>query len=151
MIALTYYSQATRAFNQEELYQLAYEASSKNRLLSVTGFLHYKKDHFLQYLEGEEETLLSLMDTITEDERHTVIRVLQLPEVNRRKFEDWYMRYWTASDFNQIELTDLVEGVLLDMNEHVFGEGVMRHRVMRLITRMAKIHKTSPFRDNQVK
>lgn len=138
MFALTYHSQATRSFNEEELYELAASASNENSQLAVTGFLQHKKGTFLQYLEGEKAVVLQLMSKIAQDERHTVTRVVHLPDIGQRQFNRWHMRYWTFDQFVEIKLTDLLEEVLLEMNENVFGEKMLVDRITRLVTRMSK-------------
>lgn len=122
MFAVIYYSEATRSFSEEELYRLAQKASSNNEQLFVSGFLQYKKGHFLQYLEGEEAVVCTLMDTIKQDGRHTVTRILQLPDIERRRFKTWHMRYWTFNEFTQIELADLLEEVLLELDGQIYEE-----------------------------
>ncbi|MEM8968883.1 MAG: BLUF domain-containing protein, partial [Bacteroidota bacterium] len=43
--------------------------------LSITGFLSYYDDQFLQYIEGEKKALDELMGFITTDVRHTILEV----------------------------------------------------------------------------
>ena len=138
MFALTYHSRGARPFDEEELYELAASASKQNVRLGITGFLQYKKAAFLQYLEGEKAAVLSLMDKIAQDERHTITRIVHLPDIGQQHFGVWHMRYWTYDQFVEIKLTDLLEEVLLEMDENIYGEAMLIRSITRLVTRMSK-------------
>ncbi|SDM19421.1 Sensors of blue-light using FAD [Catalinimonas alkaloidigena] len=144
MFALTYISQATHPFSESDLYALESQACDKNERLAVTGYLNYKKGKFLQYLEGEQNVVLDLMHTIEQDPRHTVLRVMHLPEIKERRFHDCSMRYWTYNELLEIRMDDMVENVLLKMSAKVYGEDILQQMVTRLVTRMAEMHRLHP-------
>nr|WKN34755.1 BLUF domain-containing protein [Tunicatimonas sp. TK19036] len=144
MFALIYVSQAIHSFDEEDIYDLESHSCSKNKRLSVTGYLNYKKGKFLQYLEGEKEIVLDLMATIDQDDRHNVLRTIHLPDLEERRFKDCYMRYWTYNQLVQIKVDDMLETVLLRMSERIYGEDKLRNHVLRLVTRMAEVHKLHP-------
>ena len=144
MFALIYVSEAEHNFEEEDIYELESQACSNNQRLSVTGYLNYKKKKFLQYLEGEREIVLDLMETIEKDDRHTILRTMYLPDVEERRFKDCYMRFWTHQELVQIKMDDMLEGVLLKMSERIYGEELLRNRALQLVTRMAEVHKLHP-------
>ncbi|MEQ9437539.1 MAG: BLUF domain-containing protein [Cyclobacteriaceae bacterium] len=144
MFALTYVSMAEQHFEEEDIHELETQACSRNQQLSVTGYLNYKKGKFLQYLEGEEKVVLDLMEAIDQDPRHRVLRTMYLPDIEERRFKDCYMRYWTHEELVQIKMDDMIEGVLLKMSERIYGEELLRNRVLQIVTRMAKFHKLHP-------
>lgn len=138
MFGLAYYSKATKPFTEIELQELAENANTKNAHLSITGFLQFKKGYFLQYLEGEEASVKELMGAITLDERHKVLKLIYLPELECRHFERWFMRYWTYNEFSEINLISLLEHVLRDMKLEIYGEDALRQRIVDLVKRMSK-------------
>lgn len=144
MFALVYASRARQPFEESDLRELESHACSKNERLGITGYLNYKKGTFLQYLEGEQATVLDLMNTIEQDERHTVVRTVYLPEVEERRFENCYMRYWTQNELVEIKVEDLLEEVLLRMNELIYGEERLRSFTLQLATRIAELHRKYP-------
>lgn len=139
IFALTYYSRASRAFEEEELFELAAQSSGKNKSLSITGFLSYRQDQFLQYLEGNQEAVLSLMNVIEQDERHTILRAIVLPDINHRQFQNWHMRYWRYDELVQINTDHLLEDVLTKMSQRSYGEKILLQCVPRLVYRMAEL------------
>jgi hypothetical protein len=66
-------------------------ARRKNRDLGVTGALIVAGDAFAQVLEGEEPVVRELYATITEDDRHDGLAVLEEQHVAGRTFGRWAM------------------------------------------------------------
>ena len=147
MFALVYVSEVTSSISisKQELSDLVILASAKNRSLAVTGFLQYSEPQFFQYLEGEKSVVLDLMDTIDRDPRHTVKRIVHLPKVRSRQFENWHMRHVTNERFNAMDLISLLQMVLLEMDDSQADIGYYtKDRIMRLVTRLAKQHREYP-------
>lgn len=144
MFALVYVSRADYPFEEEDMSELESQSCDKNQRLSITGYLNYKKEKFLQYLEGERDVVLDLMSTIEQDERHTVLRTIYLPDIDKRLFEDCYMRYWTHNQLCEIKMDDMLEGVLLKMSTRIYGEEKLRERVTQLVKKMAQMHALYP-------
>nr|WKN35170.1 BLUF domain-containing protein [Tunicatimonas sp. TK19036] len=138
MFALTYYSKAISAFDDERLYKLSAKARDKNRKLQVTGFLQYKDGYFLQYLEGTKSTVEDLMAAIAQDKRHTVLRTVYLAERDSRRFDNWHMRYWKESEFKHLKLADLLQDALRVIDPAHFGDKYLEERVTRLVDRMSE-------------
>lgn len=93
IFACAYCSLTELNFNDEELLELADYASQKNEALGVSGYLYYRDFVFLQYLEGEKETVKGLLAKIEADPRHTFITTVDLPAQRHRQFPHWYMRF----------------------------------------------------------
>lgn len=145
MYSLVYYSQATHPFGKDELFQLAEQASYKNHSLSITGFLQYKENHFFQYLEGNKDNVLALMDPITQDPRHIIVRMVHLPDIENRQFNHWYMRYLTQQDFTRLALVDVLEEVLVSTSTSGCEANLVKKRIMRLIARVAEYHQSQDY------
>ena len=140
MFALVYASAATTPFDDAALQTLAEKAGDKNRRLQITGYLNYNPGRrtFFQYLEGPQQAVLDLMADIEGDDRHQVLNVVQLGEIESRLFPKWSMRYLNAAFFNMIHMEDVLEGVLVTMSEKAFDRAVVISTVHRIAKRIAE-------------
>ena len=138
MFSLVYYSQAKLPFSEEKLYRLAVKANKKNKGLKITGFLQYKVDHFLQYLEGKQDHVMMVMDAIQRDPRHVVLRTVILKDTETRRFDNWHMRYWKESEFKYLKLVDLLSIILNDMYANLFSEEILQDRITKLVDLMSE-------------
>lgn len=138
MFAITYYSRASYPFNEVTLCKLSDQARDKNNQLGITGFLQYREGHFIQYLEGDKDIVLELMRTISEDSRHELLRMIYLPEMSTRRFNNWYMHYWQQRDISYIKLDDLLNDVLLSVDPKVFGDEFLQKTIIRLVDKMSE-------------
>ncbi|UAB81465.1 BLUF domain-containing protein [Marixanthomonas sp. SCSIO 43207] len=68
--SICYVSSATDNLNENEMDLLFNTVLHKNKGLNITGILLYYYGNFLQVLEGDEEALKSLFETIKKDKRH---------------------------------------------------------------------------------
>ena len=144
MFSLVYASHASFNFSETQLSDLVVLASAKNRDLAITGFLQYKERRFFQYLEGDKDTVLALKDTICSDSRHTVLRVVDLPDIESRRFEDWHMRHATYSRFAAADLINLLENTLLGMGNLTLRDEYVNKRATRLVNLLAEHHRKFP-------
>ncbi|AWW75621.1 hypothetical protein CD351_14380 [Erythrobacter sp. KY5] len=87
--SLTYQSRATFRPTAADLRELAWKARSRNHALGVTGMLLYDRGRFFQTLEGPPESLKSLWDSISKDQRHTDIEILSEHIIPARLFGAW--------------------------------------------------------------
>lgn len=62
-----------------------------NARMRVTGALCLLRGAYMQYLEGEAESLQCLMTRIATDQRHTGLVVLDLRRIETRSFPHWSM------------------------------------------------------------
>ncbi|WP_081605677.1 BLUF domain-containing protein [Rhodopirellula europaea] len=92
---LVYCSVATRAMSVDELDSLLEQSREQNARLNVTGILLHsgKTREFMQLLEGEQDVIESLMQTISNDQRHTCVDVMYHDRIEARNFEDWSMAF----------------------------------------------------------
>ncbi|MEA5444419.1 BLUF domain-containing protein [Gammaproteobacteria bacterium AB-CW1] len=59
----------------------------------IGGVLHFGDGYFFQCLEGERGLVNKVYQRIGEDPRHEDVRLLQMEQVDERKFLDWSMKY----------------------------------------------------------
>lgn len=82
----------------------------KNKHLGITGLLIFDGDYFCQYLEGTENAVRALIESIKMDKRHTNFKTLfeDYTETSRR-FESWSIAYATMEqDSLNRQFLDLV-------------------------------------------
>lgn len=115
MIQLSYISSVARPMTTEELVELLQKCLANNRRDGVTGMLLYGNDTFLQTLEGEEEVVDRLYDTIQRDPRHSNVKSLTRKAVEARQYAEWNMGFRRMSDE---ELSHV--GGLIDFSEKKF-------------------------------
>jgi len=99
---------------------------------------------FLQYMEGEKDTVMALMTRIEQDGRHTVDKVLHLPDVSQRRFSNWYMRFLRQHEMAEIGLETTLEEVLIKMKPSLYGEERVYRIIDRLIGSIADLYQKYP-------
>jgi hypothetical protein len=75
----------------KELGNIIATAKEFNSKKDITGVLFYENRHFLQVLEGPENEVTSLLETICKDARHKSITILVDIQIKRRTFPSWSM------------------------------------------------------------
>ncbi len=98
MIQISYVSRSKKPMSAEDLLNLLYKCRSKNERRGVSGMLLYGNGTFLQTIEGDEDVIDNLLDTISKDERHTEIQVLTRKEIPARQYSEWSMGFEEISD-----------------------------------------------------
>lgn len=95
---LVYASTAARPFDSAQLLDLLVEARSRNERRSITGVLLYDHGHFLQLLEGGQDDVLAVYDSIRRDPRHREVRTLWAAAGANRQFTEWQMAFIDLDD-----------------------------------------------------
>lgn len=89
---------------REQVDSILKSATKNNPELGITGALLYSGGHFCQVIEGEEDNLEELFETIQMDDRHGEITVLSYEAVDSRAFSEWAMAYAGISDEDKLNL-----------------------------------------------
>ncbi len=105
---LVYLSTAVEKFDARSLGRMIEAAAAKNARLDITGVLLFAGDRFMQVLEGPQETVLPLFDTIQHDQRHTFVEVVQSESVSTRLFANWSMGLCNFDDPVSISMTEFM-------------------------------------------
>ncbi|MEO1493639.1 MAG: BLUF domain-containing protein [Pseudomonadota bacterium] len=66
-------------------------ANENNAKRNITGALVLHEDTFAQFLEGEEDMVVSLFETIQKDPRHRNVELLWAKHMPERAFPEWHM------------------------------------------------------------
>jgi uncharacterized Fe-S cluster-containing MiaB family protein len=93
MISLIYVSTASHLLTTDELLEILHISQKKNKERQVTGMLLYKGGNFMQVLEGPEESVKSIFESIQRDLRHHDVSVLMLEPIEERQFTQWTMAF----------------------------------------------------------
>lgn len=72
---------------------------SRNASLGVTGALLFARGKFAQFLEGSEDAVTMLRDSIERDPRHGRIDTIAAGPAPSRRFADWSLAYAGGSQF----------------------------------------------------
>jgi hypothetical protein len=101
-----------------ELDRILVSARRNNSRVGVTGALLYNADCFAQVLEGPQEHVEDIFETIQSDARHHEIAVIESGVVTARLFPQWSMAY-TAPDSNshRAQVTEAFDAVFAGSEE----------------------------------
>ncbi len=82
-------------------------AAVKNAQSDITGLLFYHNSRFLQFIEGHQAALDTLMQTMSKDPRHkNIVRIID-ETVPERSFSDWAMDSFNLNNNDVISLEEL--------------------------------------------
>lgn len=93
MFRIVYVSSASHYFEISEIENMLELSRDKNERIGISGMLLYKDGNFMQCLEGEEEAVTKLANTIKSDPRHTGFLVLMSGPADRRLFSNTPMGF----------------------------------------------------------
>ena len=102
MIRLFYVSTASEGVDHDAVAEIAREAELKNAVYGVTGALGYNGTSFAQILEGERPTVSNLVELLLKDPRHSGMIIVNMREIESRKFDGWGMRHIADPDFQEL-------------------------------------------------
>jgi hypothetical protein len=140
MKAILYISEAKVAFSPDDLNELAVSSGIKNDRLGITGYLYFEKGLFLQYIEGEGESLDLLYHTIASDTRHRVTGFIT-EDLDERRFPNWSMKNIgeVMGENSTVEQTVIQTIRLFDQNNMNIPEGT-KLGLFRFMDDLAQIH-----------
>lgn len=78
---------------EEQIASILAVAQKKNAERNITGALLYSGGYFCQVLEGGEDDISELFETIQMDDRHTEVTVLHFEPLQERGFTEWAMAF----------------------------------------------------------
>ena len=97
IIQLIYTSSANVSFTGQQLAQLLAHARMHNHSLGISGMLVYDDGFFIQVLEGPQDAVDALYQTIGKDRRHGQIRLLLRTQIQSKEFRQWSMGFADTS------------------------------------------------------
>ena len=93
MLQLLYVSGATRPMSDADLEDILAVSRANNQRDGVTGMLLWADGVFIQILEGEPDTVRSLVSRIEGDARHRNFMVVLEQQADQRTFSEWSMGF----------------------------------------------------------
>jgi len=120
LLGIVYISKATTSFGIDELEALSEQASVANKKIEVTGYLYYEHNHFLQYIEGFQNTTQFLMDHIEKDDRHQVIHSIPFKNILSRKFPTWHMKNISRNMLCEINMETILIDYIKMINHNLY-------------------------------
>ena len=106
-----YVSVAEGKWDEKKLADLERQAVENNTKNQVTGLLVFDGSHFFQYLEGSDDAVMPLYQSIERDPRHSSVTLLSSEAVKERLFAKWAMKLFLPKDFNledRVHILDLL-------------------------------------------
>ena len=67
-------------------------AVERNKANNITGILCYANGYFFQCVEGSEQTLTNLKNSLLVDSRHKDLKILDFSLIAKRRFTNWSLR-----------------------------------------------------------
>ncbi|MDJ0760743.1 MAG: BLUF domain-containing protein [Woeseiaceae bacterium] len=122
MRGVVYVSEALVYFDKMALESLAAEAAALNFDRGITGYLYFEKDRFVQYIEGDDDTIEDLMEVISRDKRHRVLHAVVEHELKERRFPSWHMRQLRRKELLEVKLEHLLTDYLVYLDSKVEAE-----------------------------
>lgn len=102
----------------EQIRTILAAAHKNNPALGVTGALLYSGGYFCQVIEGAQDVLEELFETIQMDDRHGEVTVLHFEPIEVRGFSEWAMALAGIEDHMRFD----IEGVLRSKDELAMKE-----------------------------
>ncbi len=130
IFSLAYLSEGTVPFSQADLRELLRKANENNSKLGITGMLLFKAGNFLQVLEGEQETVLTLYKRIAQDPRHTRPIILFQGIAPQRDFPDWSMGFHDLNSADTKSVPGFTHFLNTSLTSAEFSDA---HRAKRLL------------------
>ncbi|MFT5220230.1 MAG: hypothetical protein ACI9LO_001662 [Planctomycetota bacterium] len=96
-----YASTAVEPLSMAQLVEIMNVSHTQNLVHELTGLLLYAHERFFHVLEGSEDNLRQVYDSIRFDGRHKNIDELRFEPREGRNFDDWQMSFRT-DDFDQV-------------------------------------------------
>jgi len=101
LVELKYFSEISRGINLSNLSEITSKAVISNKSNGITGILFFDYGYFGQILEGERGNVEDTWEKIQKDKRHQNVKLLSLTDIKERRFPDWAMKLFDATDFSQ--------------------------------------------------
>lgn len=107
------------------------QARTNNKSRNITGALLVTGQTFIQTLEGEEEVVRGVFETIRQDERHDRVELLEAGMVPERVFGHWSMARVSEDGEPDIPLIAHTDGISPAAGRRISPEAAKVLDVMR--------------------
>lgn len=132
-----YSSHCATEIDTQTLNEIQQLAQLENKKHEITGYLTYKKNTFIQYIEGPKESLDQLISNLKKDDRHKLKKSFVLPIKDKRVFQNWSMRYIEYDDLIEIGFHELLETVFFTVDNRLFSDEETANKINRMLQKIA--------------
>lgn len=119
-----YMSKPICPFTEDELAELWEHCSEKNERLGITSALYYDETIFFQVLEGDDEIIEPLLETIRKDPRHQHFKRMFENDIASRSYPYWPMKFIDGTNAPRLQerfAPDALSAMqLVDLNANAF-------------------------------
>jgi hypothetical protein len=102
MIRIAYVSVADAVLDDAMVDEIVRQARDNNANLAVTGCLVFNGVNFAQVLEGEQDIVEMLLESIINDDRHRGVIMVARTVISERNWPDWGMVRLNNQDFDTL-------------------------------------------------
>jgi len=88
---LVYVSSRTPKCTEAEIQKILASCQKNNSGIGITGVLLYSNSQFVQYMEGDFKSIITLFDKIKTDDRHKNAIMISSAPIPERIFPSWQM------------------------------------------------------------
>ena len=135
---LVYSSVRNANCTDEEIQKILNSCERNNPSKSVTGVLIHSQNYFLQFLEGEENEIMDLLNHIKKDSRHSKVILLNKGEIEARMFPAWHMGFKDADKDGLTLISDASSSEEETFNNLLKGEVIEDTKVLKMLRRFYK-------------
>ncbi len=136
---LIYSSVRNANCTDEEIQKILDSCERHNPSKQITGVLVHSKNYFLQFLEGDENELMSLYNHIKKDTRHSKVILLNRGSIDARMFPSWHMGYKDADKESVTLLTDATNNEEELFNKLLKGGVIEDSKALKMLSRFYKL------------
>lgn len=105
---ITYFSSAIQSTTEQVVLDIVHFSRENNARLGITGVLLYINGRIVQVLEGQQQAVEQLYQSIQADPRHTDVRTVISQPIAQRLFDQWYMGYEMLSHRQYEEIQAII-------------------------------------------
>jgi hypothetical protein len=109
-------------------------ATKNNPAMGITGALLYSGGYFCQAIEGPEDAIEELFETIQMDGRHGDVTVLHFEEIEERGFSDWSMAFAGIEETARFD----IDGIKASKDE--LGMKETGHALVQVLDQLVNQH-----------
>ena len=132
MLSIVYASSAVKLFTEQEIIKLLEISQRNNEQSGITGMLLYNGGNFIQVIEGPDEAVLALYDTIKRDRRHYKVTLLGQDPIHERQFPDWTMGFQDLKKLSPEQQTRFSSFLVDDFTPEFFQDKPTRAYILLL-------------------
>jgi hypothetical protein len=119
-----------------EICDILAAAHRNNPKKGITGALLYSGGYFCQVIEGPQDVLEELFESIQMDNRHSDVTVLHFEPIESRGFNEWAMAFAGIEDTMRFD----IDGVLASKDELKMRE--TGRNLVSVLDQMVKQHQS---------